>query len=83
MSPLMARCIDARFLFYGSTADSDAACRRCRLTTRQRRSEYGSHVTATGHVWTAPGCQGIEHVAALVEVAMCSAYECGSQGRRP
>jgi hypothetical protein len=30
--------------------------------------------SALGHVWTAPGCQGIEHVAALVGAAMCSAY---------
>ena len=36
-----------------------------------------------GHVWTAPGCQGIDHVAALVGAAMCSAYRCGSQGRWP
>jgi hypothetical protein len=36
-----------------------------------------------GHVWTAPGCQGIDHVAALVGAAMCSAYQCGSQGRWP
>jgi hypothetical protein len=34
---------------------------------------------ALGHVWTAPGCQGIDHVAALVGAAMCSAYQCGSQ----
>jgi hypothetical protein len=38
---------------------------------------------ALGHVWTAPGCQGIDHVAALVGAAMCSAYQCGSQGRWP
>jgi hypothetical protein len=36
-----------------------------------------------GHVWTAPGCQGFVHVAALVGAAMCSAYQCGSQGRWP
>ena len=39
--------------------------------------------TGKGHVWTAPGCQGIDHVAALVGAAMCSAYQCGSQGRWP
>jgi hypothetical protein len=30
-----------------------------------------------GHLWTAPGCQGIEYAAGLVGAAICSAYECG------
>ena len=43
------------------------------------RSERRSPRSALGHLWTAPGCQEIEHVAALVGAAICSAYECGSQ----
>ena len=46
-------------------------------------TEVAPATAALGHVWTAPGCQGIDHVAALVGAAMCSAYQCGSQGRWP
>ena len=50
---------------------------RRQLTVRLRLSSgrlRRSPTTAMGHVWTAPGCQGIDHVAALVGAAMCSAY---------
>ena len=54
---------------------------------QQTSKPFGIHVrsdaSAQGHLWTAPGCQGIEYVAALVGAAICSAYVCGSHGRWP
>ena len=52
----------------------------CRLEEWVRRlgaslTDAYDCIMGMGHVWTAPGCQGFSHVAAVVGAAMCPAFK--------